>query len=246
MAVNTKRGVLSIIIPTRNEEARLADTLDDYLNYFSSQHDGDFEIIVVLNGCIDNTLEIVTGYVRESERIRPHYFKEKIGKGRAIKEGFRIAQGDIVSFTDADGATSPQELDRMVKQLGDNDGVIGSRWLPESNILKSQGLARRIASRGFNILVRVMFGLPFRDTQCGAKVFKKKAIDDVKNELKASGFVFDVELIYRLRQRGYKIKELAVTWENKQLSSLNLLATIPTMLLALIWLRLSKWPTKLR
>lgn len=241
-----KKGMLSIVIPAHNEEARIGHTLGDYLKYFSSEHHGDFEIVVVPNGCIDNTVEIVTGYTRRSDRIRLRSLKEKTGKGRAVKEGFRIAQGDTVSFADADGATSPRELDKLVKQLGDNDGVIGSRWLPESNILKSQGLARKIASRGFNMLVRVMFGLPFKDTQCGAKVFKKKALDDVQNELKTSGFIFDVELIYKLRQRGYKIEEIAITWENRQLSTLNLFATIPTMLLALVWLRLSNWLTKLR
>ena len=113
-------------------------------------------------------------------------------------------------------------------------------------MVKSQGIFRKIASRGFNILVRLLFALPFKDTQCGAKVFKKVVLDDIMGELKLPGYIFDVELIYRLCQKGYKIKETAITWENKPLSNLNLLTEIPRMLVSLLWLRLSKHSAKQR
>jgi dolichol-phosphate mannosyltransferase len=233
-----KKSMLSIVIPAHNEASRIAQTLEDYLGYFSSRYYGAFEIIVVPNGCLDETSEIVATYGSKSENIKQHCIS-RAGKGRALREGFKIAKGDKVSFTDADGATSPQEIARLAEQLGDDDGVIGSRWLPGSKIIKGQGLARNIASRGFNFLVRVMFTLPYKDTQCSAKVFKQSALNAVMSKLKAPGFTFDVELIYKLRQKGYKIKEIAITWEDKRHSKLNLLAEIPKMLIALFWLRLS-------
>lgn len=236
--------MLSIIIPAYNAEKIIRATLEDYVLHFSQEYDQDFEIVVVTNGCQDMTPNIVTEFCHEYPNIRQKTFDGRIGKGGAVIEGFKAASGDIVGFVDADNATRPPDLHKLIRQMGESDAAIGSRWLPDSNVVVKQPLSRRVASRGFNLLVRVFFGLPFADTQCGAKVFKRHAVDSVVNELRTPGFAFDIELLHKIKRRGYKIKEIAITWQDSERSTLNLKATAPTMFLALLRLRLLDSPAK--
>jgi hypothetical protein len=117
---------------------------------------------------------------------------------------------------------------------------MGSRWLPESKIILRQSAPRQLAGRVFNILVRIMFNLPYRDTQCGAKILKRKVVDSVINDLRMRGFIFDVELLYAAFKRNFKINEVAITWENKKESKLKIFSDIPKMLVDLLKLRLTK------
>jgi len=102
------------------------------------------------------------------------------------------------------------------------DGVIASRRLKTSKILVKQPIKRRIASKCFNIFVRILFGLPFKDTQCGAKVFKREAILDIINDLETGGFEIDVEILWRLKNNGYIIIEYPITWKHSEGSKFNL------------------------
>lgn len=234
--------MLSLMIPARNAERRIAETLEAYVTHFSTEYFQDFEIIVVTNGCTDRTSEIVSECCTRFPQLSLKELGDVAGKGRALLQGFRIARGDTLAFVDADGSAGPEELHRLIEELGEDDGVIGSRWLPGSNVPVKQPLARRIASRGFNLLVRLLFGLPFKDTQCGAKVFRKRAIDRVLPELQVTDFAFDVELLYRLKKTGHRVKEVPITWEDKEGSTLNLRRAVPTIFLAMVRLRLLDSP----
>jgi glycosyltransferase involved in cell wall biosynthesis len=236
--------MLSIIIPARDAENEIAKTLEDYVTYFSGVYGQDVEIIVVPNDCSDNTVGIVHEYSKKYPMIRSQVYEGSIGKGGAVIEGFKLARGDNVSFVDADGATGPAELLKLVQALGEHQVAIGSRWMPGSLVLVKQGLARRIASRGFNMLVRLLFGLHFRDTQCGAKAFAKRALDAVLDELETAKFAFDVELLYKLKKRGYSIKEVPIVWENRPQSTLNLQWVIPEMFFAMLKVRLQDSPLR--
>jgi len=232
--------MLSIIIPVHNGQRSIAKTLEDYRLYFTSEYDGDFEIVVIPNGCTDETTRIVNKYlVNFPHQVHSSEFKDRMGKGGAVIEGFKMARGDVVAFVDADGAVGPGELHKLIIELQDVDGVIGSKWACGSKPLVSQPIHRRIAGRGFNLLVRLMFDLPFKDTQCGAKVFRKRAIDRVLPQLQVRNFAFDVELLHRLKKSGYKLKEVPVTWEDKDASSVNMRKVIPGMFLSVARLRLS-------
>lgn len=236
--------MLSIIIPARDAEREIAKTLEDYIAHFSRVYGGDFEIIVVPNDCSDNTVSIVNEYSEKYPMIRSRVYEGSIGKGGAVIEGFKLGKGDILSFVDADGATGPAELLKLVQALGEHQAVIGSRWMPGSQVLVKQGFARRAASRGFNMLVRLLFGLHFKDTQCGAKVFTKQALDEVLSELETAKFAFDVELLYKLRKRGYSIEEVPIVWENRPQSTLNLQWVIPEMFFAMLKVRLLDSPLR--
>lgn len=234
--------MLSVVIPVHNGQEIIARTLEDYVSYFSGEYTQDFEILVIPNGCTDATCEIVREYTARYPQIVYRDFDSKIGKGGALIEGFKIAKGDILAFVDADGATGPGELHKLVDELEESDGVIGSRWVLGSKILVKQPLSRRVASRGFNLLVRLFFRLPFKDTQCGAKVFRKDAIDDVLPDLYITNFAFDIELLHRLNKKGYRVREVPIVWQDMEGSSLKVRRAVPTMFLAIVRLRILDSP----
>lgn len=228
---------ISVIIPTYNEGKRIGRTIDRFFKVLPDWFGKNFEIIIVLNGCRDKTLDIVKTLCEKYQNLRFTNFERAIGKGAAIVEGFKIAKGEYVSFVDADGATGPYDFIRVMRGIGTYDGAIASRWLRGSKKI-GQPLLRKIVSRGFNLLVRVLFNLPYKDTQCGAKIVKKIAVDSIISDLGVSGFAFDVELLYLLNKKKYKIIEVPIRWKHYKQSTLNLRTAIPLMLLAVIRLRI--------
>lgn len=199
----------SLVIPAYNEEKRIG-TLFDTITGF------DGELIVVCDGT-DATAEVVERIAqkRADLLIRCLRFEKRLGKGGGVIAGLAAARAPLVGYVDADGSTSLDELKSLFSQLGAYDGVFGSRWVPGSHLQVRQGLLRQLESRGFNLFIRLLFGLDFRDTQCGAKVFKKSAIDAVLPLMVSRGFEFDVELLWRLTGAGYKIREVPIAWQNK-------------------------------
>jgi hypothetical protein len=108
-----------------------------------------------------------------------------------------------------------EEMIRLFACLPGADGAIGSRWVDGSTLTVKQGILRRIESRGFNLLIRLLFGLSYHDTQCGAKVFTKEAVGRVLPQMAATGFEFDVELLWRMKNAGFRIREVPIEWQNK-------------------------------
>lgn len=234
---------LSIIIPAYNEEKRIRKTLDAYTNFFSKKFKDEFEILVVLDGCTDNTLDVVKEFSKNS-KVKYKNFAEKIGKGGAIVEGFKIAQGSLIGFVDADLATQPNSFYELIKKIDNNDGIIASRWVKGAKINIKQPLLKKIGSRGFNFLTMVLFGLNFKDTQCGAKLFKKKVIRNIINDLKITRWAFDVNLLYSAKRNNYRIIEVPTEWNAVKASHFNLFKATPEMGLSLLRLRLLYSPFK--
>ncbi len=233
---------LSVIIPAYNEEKRIEKTLRNYITFLKKLYKENFEIIVITDGCEDFTPKIVENLCKEFPciiHIRP---PKRLGKGGAIIKGFKVAKGEVVGFLDADGSTPCESIEFLLKNLRGHDGVIASRWINGAVIRKDEPLARRIASRVFNFLVRVLFGFHFKDTQCGAKFFRKKAIKSVVNELGLTDWAFDIDLLYRLNKKGFKIKEVPITWRYEEGSKLNLVKVSIQMFLSVIGLRIKTSP----
>ncbi|MFA5070024.1 MAG: dolichyl-phosphate beta-glucosyltransferase [Patescibacteria group bacterium] len=206
---------LSLIIPAHNEESRIGQTLKEYLKFF----DKDTEIIVVLNACQDRTLAVVEDIARHSPNLIYTDIKEAIGKGGAVREGFRQASGDLIGFVDADGATSPEEFDKLIQAVADGaDGAIASRYIAGARAKRT--FLRNIIGLTFHFIQKALFWLPYRDTQCGAKVFRKELIKRIRPELKVKNMVFDIEILARAKKYGYKIKEVPTVWEEKESSAL--------------------------
>jgi len=213
---------LSIIIPAYNEGERIERTLEEYCTFFKNQGVA-YEILVVLNACTDNTLDIVKKQQKKFGEIKFLEF-EQGGKGFAIAEGFKNAlerENDLIGFVDADMATPPESFYDLVGNIVDSGGVIASRWLNESIIKTKQSLLRRFVSRGFNFIVRSFFLFPYEDTQCGAKLFKKKVIKEIVNELCLTEWAFDINLLYLCKKKKFKIVEMPTVWEDKTGSKIN-------------------------
>jgi len=199
----------SLVIPAYNEEKRIAGLFDAITSF-------DGELIVVCDGN-DHTADVVDAIAkgRPDLVIRCLRFPARLGKGGGVIAGLKAARAPFVGYTDADGSTGIDEMVRLFGHLGDADVVIGSRWIPGSTLAVRQGWLRRVESRAFNVIIRLLFGLSFNDTQCGAKVFKKSAVDAVVPHLRAQGFEFDVELLWRLARAGSRIVEVPIAWQNK-------------------------------
>lgn len=221
---------LSIVIPAYNEANRIMPLL-------SELSDPGVEYIFVCDGD-DETAEIIRKYsiIHPELTLRILVFADRLGKGGGVHAGFLEASAPVVGFMDADNSTPVFELIRLCTIIGEHDGVIGSRHLPGQVLQRKQSIARRMQSRVFNGIIRLLFGLPFYDTQCGAKVFRKVALDVVLPSLQAKGFEFDVELLWRLKKAGFSVTEVPVIWNDTEDSRLRLADTF-SMFLTLFRIR---------
>ena len=229
----------TIVIPAYNEEARIEETVRAYASYVREFMDAtQTEILIIVNGSEDRTTEIAHHLANEIDCVRAWDTPARMGKGGAVFKGFELAKGEILSFSDADNATTPPELRKLLDAVeGGADAAIASRWLPTSKQLIPQPFTRRILSRIFNLIVRILFFLPYTDTQCGAKAFTRKSIETVRNQIKTSGWSFDVALIWRLRQAGFNVVEVPIEWSDNSRSRLRVHSDGPSMLVELIKLR---------
>jgi dolichol-phosphate mannosyltransferase len=233
---------LSIIIPAYNEESRLGPMLDAYLDYFLPRYGSEVEVIVAVNGSTDRTDEVASGYAARHPQVQVLVEPRKIGKGGAVIMGFDRAVGDHVGFTDADGATPPAAFDNLVERIGRDGAIIASRWLPGSQVAPGQPLSRRIASRIFNLEVRLLFGLGITDTQCGAKLLSREAWAAVRPVIGVTRWAFDVDLLFQLKRAGYPTKEIPTTWHDVSGSKINVPRASLEMTLAIYRLRLLHSP----
>jgi len=196
---------ISIIVPAYNEGKRIESTLNSLLSNFP-----DGEIIVVSNGSKDNTIEILKKWKGKNKNLIYLDFSEKLGKGGAILEGMKIANGDWVGFIDADDAFDLKYLKARLLSLPHYDCIIASKWKNKNIFQVNEPIVRKILSRVWNILVRALLNLKYYDTQAGAKFFKKEINNKIGYNFISRGFAFDVELLDKIRKNNFNINEVYV------------------------------------
>ena len=199
---------IDIVIPAFNEERRIDRTLRAYRSAVSEPR---ARFLVALDSCTDGTAEVVRSHMRVDPRIELLEYP-KLGKGGVIMEAFRRCDADVVGFVDADCATPPAEFLRLVETVSHADGAIASRAHPASVLPGRRPWVRRVASRAFAVLTRMMFGLPFGDTQCGAKVVRRRVVEETLPLLSARDFLFDVDLLVTANRLGFEIVEVPTVW----------------------------------
>ena len=241
--VNEPAHSLLLLIPAYNEEQRIGPVLREFAEYYQREFPGRFELVVVLNGCRDNTLGVVQQAAKEFPCIRALNYPDPIGKGGALIEGLKLApRADLIGYVDADGATSPEALHGLVRKLDDTGAacVIGSRWLPESVLHQSQTQIRRFISRGFHSIVESMFWMDIKDTQCPAKLLRREAAQAIHPQLCVADLAFDVNLLYSLKHAGFKVAEIPIEWTDKIGSKVtqSLMRSSLVMFLSVLRLRL--------
>lgn len=212
---------LDLVLPAHNEEHRIDRTL---ALYRAALDDPDTRLWVALDGCEDATAEIVRQHAARDPRVGWIEYP-KLGKGGVLMECFRAcAAGDaeLIGFVDADGATPPAELMRLVELVRDGaDGAIASRRHPSAVTPGPRSLARRLTSAGFAFGVRRLFAVPFADTQCGAKVLRADLVRRVAPLLSSRDFLFDVDLLHTARRLGFRVVEVPTVWVDQAGSRLR-------------------------
>jgi glycosyltransferase involved in cell wall biosynthesis len=212
---------LSLIVPAHNEENRISSTLHNYISRFCRER-FDFELLVIIDGQ-DNTTKVVEELAKNEKRLRYFIFPKNLGKGGAIIEGFKLADKNstLIGFIDADGSIDAENFIRLIHGITNYDGAIASRKIAGAKIITKSSIFQRLGSRGFNLMTKVLLGLRFADTQCGAKLFKATAIKNIVNNLSITNFAFDVDLLCALKKNKCSVEEIPVTWVHKIDSKFN-------------------------
>ncbi len=218
------RPFLTVVIPAFNEEARLGSTLDTISDYLSGRRTA-FELIVVDDGSSDDTVALAAewGARRAPGSIRVLRNEVNRGKGYSVRRGVLESQGRYALLTDADLSTPVEELEKLEPFVvgGESQMAIGSRDIEGSVIEVHQSWLREYSGKFFNLLIRWFVGLPFRDTQCGFKLFDMEACREVFESLDTSRYGFDVELLLIARERGLQIREVPVVWRHDEASKVR-------------------------
>jgi glycosyltransferase involved in cell wall biosynthesis len=206
----------SIIIPAYNESARLGATIDRVLNYIAAQH-WDAEVIVVDDGSRDQTPDLIRSYAQTHPTLHLLENPGNRGKGYSVRNGMLNATGEILLFTDADLSAPIEEAPNLFAAIHSGaDIAIGSRWLRPELQSRRQSLLRQFYGRIFNLSLRLVLGLNFKDTQCGFKAFTRHAAQEIFPRQRIERWGFDPELLYLARKLGFKVKEVPVVWSNSE------------------------------
>ena len=205
--------LISVIVPAYNESGAIFRNLKETVETLADLG-FDFEVIVVDDGSVDETfLHAAQLLPTHGGRVRVVRYDVNQGKGNALMCGTGYATGDHIVFLDADMDLHPRQLPRFFEIMDKTgaDVVIGSKRHPESNV--NYPFVRRIYSAVYYLMIRVLFGLPVRDTQTGLKVFKAQVLRDVFPRVLVKRFAFDIEVLTNAHRLGYKIADAPVTLE---------------------------------
>jgi glycosyltransferase involved in cell wall biosynthesis len=196
-----KAPKLSIIIPAYKEEKNIYSTIDRIVRVHE-RLSYTYEVVVVVDGSPDKTAEKARAH--KSKNVFVHTYKTNRGKGYALKYGTNKARGEIITFTDAGGDFDPVQFDKCVKllEIFDADFVLGSKRHPASKV--NYPAKRKLFSKIYQLMIKILFGLNVTDTQAGLKFLKRKVAKDVVPRALVKQYAFDLEMLVIAHQLGYR------------------------------------------
>jgi glycosyltransferase involved in cell wall biosynthesis len=213
---------LSIVIPAFNEEKRLPATLERIAGYINKSGRAT-EVIVVDDGSTDKTIGVAESFRERVSDLRVVSNRRNRGKGYSVRHGFMESRGEIVLFTDADLSAPIEETDKLLVKMDEYDVAIGSRAVNRELIEVHESKFREFAGIIFNKIVRLILRLPFVDTQCGFKAFRREKCRIIFEQQTIERFGFDPELLYLARHLGLRTAEVAVRWAHSPATKVNML-----------------------
>jgi glycosyltransferase involved in cell wall biosynthesis len=204
---------VTLVFPAYNERENLENAVTKTARALEDITDS-YEIIIAEDGSTDGTDRIAGRLSSEYQFIRHIHRDKRLGRGLALKNAFAESNGRILVYMDVDLATSIEHLSTLIESVRrDYDFATGSRMLPESKV--SRSLSRQVASKSYNSLVRLLLGSRISDHQCGFKAARREALLEILDEVKATHWFWDTELLVRASRRGYRVKEIPVEWTHK-------------------------------
>jgi glycosyltransferase involved in cell wall biosynthesis len=234
--INPAAPELTIIIPSYNEEARLPATLDRIAAYIASSK-RETEVLVVDDGSTDATAAVAEAARGKMPALEVVSNGVNRGKGFSVRRGIEKASGRVVLFTDADLSAPIEEADKLLAALENNDLAIGSRAMDRSLISIHQSPFREFAGIVFNTVVRAILRLPFVDTQCGFKAFRREPCRIIFEQQRIERFGFDPELLYLARHHGLRAVEIPVRWAHSPATKVSMLRDSLQMFLDVFLIR---------
>lgn len=206
------RPSCSIVIPAYNEEKRIPRTFESIIN-FREKNASDLEVIVVNDGSEDKTADVVRQFASRYPWIRLVDNVVNCGKGKSIRDGVERAEGDVIFFADADDSTPITDADKLLSAIESGaDIAIGSRWVDRDLQVHPQPWYRRLNGRLYNLLMRTILGLDYRDTQNGFKAYTRSAAKTIFPLQRIGGWGFDAEVLFLAQKFGFSVKEVPVEY----------------------------------
>jgi len=213
---------VSVVFPAYNEADALEAAVEKViqaLNEFTQS----YEIIIAEDGSTDGTAKLATALAEKYSFVKHIHGEKRLGRGAALKNAFKQSHGEVLVYMDLDLATDLIHLESLVDAV-ESEGyefATGSRMLSESNVERSG--TRHLASKTYNFMVRALLGSKVKDHQCGFKAFRREPLLQLLDEVGASHWFWDTELLVRAYRRGYKIKEIPVSWTGGRETKVRLL-----------------------
>ncbi len=213
---------ISVVLPAHNEVDRLEAAVEKVIEALT-EYAGHYEIIIAEDGSTDGTDKKAASLSITFPFVRHIHEEKRLGRGKALKNAFKTSSSEILVYMDVDLATDVRCLNALIKSVGEEgfDIAVGSRMLPESKVERSG--TRHIASKAYNFMVRALLGSKVKDHQCGFKAFRRESIMHLLDEVGASHWFWDTELLVRASRKGLKIKEIPVEWKSGRETKVKLL-----------------------
>ena len=227
---------LSIIVPSYNEELRLPASLDRIAAYVR-ESPRTTEVLVVDDGSKDKTADVAASYAGRIPNLRVLRNGENRGKGYSVRHGMLEAKGEVVLFSDADLSAPIEEAEKLLAAMEGHEVAIGSRAMDRSLIKVHESAFREFAGIVFNKIVRIVLRLPFVDTQCGFKAFRRERCRIIFEQQRIERFGFDPELLYLARHHGLKSVEIPVRWSHSPATKINMMRDSIQMFLDVFTIR---------
>jgi glycosyltransferase involved in cell wall biosynthesis len=237
MKIELKSSVeVSVVFPAYNEAGALEAAVEKVtkaLNEFARS----YEIIIAEDGSTDGTDKLAATLAEKYPFVKHIHREKRLGRGTALKNAFKQSSGEVLVYMDLDLATDLKHLKTLVGAVESEgyDFATGSRMLPESNVERSG--TRHIASKTYNFVVRALLGSKVKDHQCGFKAFRREPLMQLLDEVDAGHWFWDTEILVRAHLRGYKIKEIPVSWRGGRDTKVRLLKDS----LSMFWQAFSLW-----